>query len=124
MLATGKETLVSLGFGAQPFDKKLYPNLKHLYCIAQYPTFKCDVHLPQSFKDSIFSGFSDHSLDIWSSVVALSRGASIIEKHFTLSSGLAVIPGGFDHACSIDFNELKQLVLIAKEIDRVVPFCK
>ena len=41
-------------------------------------------------------GFSDHTIGIEASLVAVGRGARIIEKHFTLNKGLP----GPDHVCS------------------------
>lgn len=116
MLSTGKQTFVSLGFDAEPFDKSQYPNMKTLYCLAKYPSEHSDFDLPRDFTQSIYDGFSSHAMDSYPAMVALSRGAEVIEVHFTLDKGLAAIPGGFDHLCSLDKKELKQLCEFAKNI--------
>ena len=48
-------------------------------------------------------GFSDHTLDNLASVVAISFGSRIIEKHFTLDKKME----GPDHKLSLDPNELR-----------------
>jgi sialic acid synthase SpsE len=58
-------------------------------------------------------GFSDHTLGIEISLAAVARGATIIEKHFTLDRTLP----GPDHAASLEPNELKQLVSGIRNIE-------
>ena len=48
-------------------------------------------------------GYSDHTKGTICGIVAASRGANIIEKHFTLNKRFK----GPDHKASLDFNELK-----------------
>jgi len=56
--------------------------------------FKCEV------------GLSDHTMGIGASVAAVSHGATVIEKHFTLNRA----DGGVDSAFSMEPEEMKQLV--------------
>lgn len=119
ILATGKDCYTALGFGAAPFDTVKYPNCHQLYCVSKYPTMYSELQLPKDFSQSIYEGFSDHSMGIEASLVAIARGAKIIEKHFTLNKGLA----GFDHICSCDPAELKDLVHYARRMERVLKYC-
>ena len=119
ILLSGKESFVSLGFGAEPFDVK-YTNCRNLYCIAKYPTEYCDIDFPKSFKDSIYYGFSSHAMTPYPAMVALSRGAKCIEVHFTLDKAMSALPGGFDHICSLNKNELSQLVQFSKHVGKIV----
>ena len=57
--------------------------------------FKCEV------------GFSDHSPGIGASIAAASHGASIIEKHLTLSRK----DGGVDSTFSLEPDEMHNLVI-------------
>lgn len=109
----GKPTYVSLGFWENhelPFNKN---NVMYMNCISEYPTsFK-------SFKqfnyDNKIIGWSDHANGISYALYNISRGASVIEKHFTLSKGME----GPDHICSMDIEELKSLRKYGDELYRI-----
>lgn len=117
---TGKPCLMALGFNSQPLDSK-YNNVKYLHCVSSYPTEYSQINFPKSFKDSIYYGISDHSLGIESSLVAIGRGAKVVEKHVTYDKS-STNPK-FDHVCSIDFSELKDLVKYSKLMDKVIKYC-
>src|SRR3990167_9393784 len=85
ILATGKETFISLGFWRGKAVPYQAANARYLYCVPKYPCEYSDIHLPDSFSASIYEGFSDHTLGIEASLVAIGRGATIIERHFTLN---------------------------------------
>jgi N-acetylneuraminate synthase len=125
ILQTGKICYTSLGFDAEPFDTKIYPNCRHLYCVASYPTEYSEIHLPESFdkKDFLYYGFSSHAMNPIPSMMAISRGAKAVEVHFTLDKSMAAIPGGFDHICSLNKTELKQLVNFARQAEKILPYC-
>ena len=115
ILATGKETFISLGFwtgDGVPYDAS---NARYLYCVPKYPCDYADIHLPATFAGSMYHGFSDHTLGIEASLVAVARGARIIEKHFTLNKGLA----GPDHVCSITPDELADLCRYARLMEKI-----
>ena len=61
-----------------PFKEK---NIKYLYCVSKYPTSLGDIEMPD-FTKSFFSGYSDHTVGISAVLLAISRGAEYIEKHF------------------------------------------
>jgi N-acetylneuraminate synthase/N,N'-diacetyllegionaminate synthase len=52
-----------------------------------------------------YAGFSDHTLGIDAAIIALSRGARIIEKHFTIDKDMC----GPDHSGSMTPSELESL---------------
>jgi len=115
ILATGKETFISLGFWTGqgvPYDAK---NARYLYCVPKYPCEYSDIRLPASFAGSGYHGFSDHTLGIEASLVAVGRGARIIEKHFTLNKGLP----GPDHVCSITPDELAELSRLSRLMEKL-----
>ncbi len=66
-------------------------------------------HMKELFKCQI--GLSDHTMGIGASIAAISHGATIIEKHFTLSRN----DGGVDSAFSLDPNEMKNLVIESEQ---------
>lgn len=115
ILGTGKETFVSLGFWSGnnvPFQIR---NAQYLYCVPKYPCDLKDLDLPLEFSKSPYSGFSDHTLGIEAALVAVGRGATIIEKHFTLNKGLP----GPDHICSATPEELGELCRLARLMEKV-----
>ena len=85
-------------------------DLTVLHCISSYPTEDKDVNMKKmlNIRDTfdIRVGFSDHTIDHFSSVMAVSMGARVIEKHFTLDRDLP----GPDHWFSSDPEEMKILV--------------
>jgi sialic acid synthase SpsE len=115
ILATGLETFVSLGFWPGPGAPYPHPNARYLYCVPEYPCPLDHIALPRSFADSVYQGFSDHAIGIEASLVAVGRGARIIEKHFTLNKGLA----GPDHICSATPDELAILVRYARAMEKL-----
>jgi sialic acid synthase SpsE len=79
-----------------------------LHCVSIYPTpiEKLNLKKMEWLKQfTSFVGLSDHSLGIEGAQIALSRGASFIEKHFTLHRSLP----GKDHRISILPEQLKAL---------------
>lgn len=91
-----------------------------LHCVTQYPAPPSSVNLRAM--DSMAAsfglpvGYSDHTLGIEISLAAVARGATIIEKHFTLDRKLP----GPDHAASLEPNELKQLVQAIRNIENAL----
>jgi N-acetylneuraminate synthase len=61
-------------------------------------------------------GYSDHTLGIHISVAAAARGASVLEKHFTLDRNLP----GPDHVASIEPDELTALVSAVRDISQAL----
>ena len=57
-------------------------------------------------------GLSDHTIGIGASLAAISHGASIIEKHFTLSRS----DGGVDSKFSMEPHEMENLAIEAKNV--------
>ena len=94
------------------FNKKV----SLLHCVSIYPPKDEEVNLSRiktlNTKFNIPIGFSDHCLGIDHALASIPYGSSIIEKHFTLNKKL----NGWDHSMSIDFDELKELVIKSKKI--------
>lgn len=115
IFATGQDAFVSLGFWDRrgvPYDA---PNAKYLYCVPKYPAEYRDISLPRAFAESPYVGFSDHTVGIEASLVAIGRGARVIEKHFTLNKGLP----GPDHVCSATPDELALLCRYARLMEKI-----
>lgn len=114
---TGKDVIVSLGMhrGEQFPSIPATGKVDFLYCVAKYPTSPEDLDFP-SVDFEKYSGFSDHTIGIEAALVAMARGARIIEKHFTLDKKLH----GPDHSGSMEPDELRQIVEFSRKFDRIL----
>lgn len=87
-----------------------------LHCVSIYPPECSTVNLRNintlELAFDVPVGFSDHTLGTSIPLAAISLGACIIEKHFTLDKKLE----GWDHAVSADPEELKIIVHEGKNI--------
>jgi len=115
MIATDKEILYSCQSCLRP-NVPQYPKMKFLYCIPKYPTSLKDLYLTNVDFGFAFQGFSDHTIGIEASMVAMSRGALIIEKHFCLKRDNS----NPDMICSIEPHELKELVSFARKVEEIL----
>lgn len=116
IIASKKEVIVSLGMyeGAElPFSGD---NVHYLYCVSKYPTRHEDLKsMPEKF-GAKYWGYSDHCQGIEACLTALSRGAHLIEKHFTLNKTSKVIR---DHSLSATPYEFRQLTELGREIAKL-----
>lgn len=114
VLMTDKPVIISLGMWNKKEFPKFIGNVEgYLYCISKYPTAYEDLQFNSvNFND--YLGFSDHTIGINAACCALSRGAKVIEKHFTTDKNLY----GPDHKGSATPSELYKLCNFAKDIQR------
>ena len=61
-------------------------------------------------------GYSDHTQGIAVAIAAVALGASVIEKHFTVSRSLP----GPDHPASLEPGELKSMVAAIRTIEQAL----
>lgn len=114
VVATKKPIIMSLGKVKDNRIPKINSGVRvdYLYCVAQYPAPADSLKLSQvDFR--YWDGFSDHSVGIEACMVAVARGAKIIEKHLTLDKNL----DGCDHVGSMTPDELSSLVDFAKKYE-------
>ena len=82
-------------------------NITLLHCTSNYPASRSSINMNSlktiQKKFSLRTGYSDHTVGNTASVVAVSLGATVIEKHFTLDKKLV----GPDHKASLTPSELK-----------------
>lgn len=114
LCATGKPLLVSLGQWTQAEFPEVHASggVHFLHCISKYPTPLEDVGLAE-IDFSRYAGFSDHTLSLTAPMVAMARGARIIEKHFTLDRNMY----GPDHAGSMTPDDLETLCRFRDELE-------
>ncbi len=109
-----KTTIISLGM----WDKKNVPfknkNIFYMWCKSKYPTEIEDIKkLPKNFNKTVYYGYSDHTIGIETCILAICRGAKIIEKHFTLDKSDNTIR---DHLLSATPTEFRNMVDISRDI--------
>lgn len=117
--ATGKPLLISTGMATvSELDETVRAarlsgcsELILLKCTSTYPAtpensnVRTIPHLQELFRCE--AGLSDHTPGVGAAVAAVAHGASVIEKHFTLSRA----DGGVDSAFSLEPSEMRQLVI-------------
>lgn len=91
-----------------------------LHCTTEYPAPLKEVNLRvlKTLKDTFNKkiGYSDHTLGTLVPIAAVSMGASIIEKHFTLSRSMQ----GPDHKASLEPSELKKMIESIRNVELVL----
>ena len=113
IIRMGKQTFVSLGM----WDKDVMPyehcdHIQYLWCKSVYPTYPWDLSdIPKDFVNSIYNGYSDHSVGIETALLCIARGANVVEKHFTLDKSDTTIR---DHALSATPTEFSELTRIGR----------
>lgn len=116
VLSTGMSDLSEIEIAVKTIEKQNNFQIILLHCIAIYPPKFEDINLnniimlKQTFGYPV--GFSDHSFGTHIPLSAITLGACIIEKHFTLDKNMP----GWDHEISADPTELKLIVKYGKEI--------
>ena len=116
LLFLKKPLIISLGFWKEENFPNLDSNNKidYLFCISKYPTNLSDLNLNKvNFKE--YSGFSDHSIGTSAAIYALSNGAKIVEKHFTLDKNMH----GPDHNLSANPEDLTSIVKFRDDLKKI-----
>ncbi len=117
--ATGKPILMSTGMAnVGELDEAVRAareagcrDLVLVKCTSTYPASPDDTdlltipHMRELFACEV--GVSDHTMGVGVAVAAVALGASVIEKHFTVSRA----DGGVDSAFSLEPEEMRELVV-------------
>lgn len=120
ILATGIATLSDIEEAVNACRRVGNNQIAILKCTSAYPAPFEDMNLrtipnlAETF--GVISGLSDHSLGITVPIAAVSLGAKIVEKHFTLSRA----DGGPDAAFSLEPEELKAMVKAIRETEKAL----
>jgi len=121
ILSSGMSSLEELKMSYQYLKEKA-EDVSILHCVSQYPCpmDKLNLNTILTLKEEfpgVKIGFSDHSLSLEAPVMAVSLGAEIIEKHFTLSHD----SWGPDHRTSVLPHEMKEIIKRIEKADSYVP---
>ena len=110
IVSTGMTTVAELDDLVRAARENGCEDLTLLKCTSSYPAspeetnLRTIPHMKDLFGCKV--GLSDHTLGIGAAVASIALGATVIEKHFTLSRA----DGGVDAAFSLEPEEMAQLV--------------
>jgi len=115
IMSTGMSTIEDIQKSSNFLKDKIGENLTLLHCVSSYPmdinsAALGTISFLRRFANKV--GYSDHSLEIYTSMLAVSYGAQVIEKHITLDKKLS----GPDHIHSLESSELIELVSVLQNI--------
>ena len=108
--STGMASVAELDEMVRTAKENGCEDLTLLKCTSSYPAtpegtnLRTIPHMKELFNCKV--GLSDHTLGIGAAVASIALGATVIEKHFTLSRA----DGGVDSAFSLEPEEMKLLV--------------
>ena len=95
-------------------------NITVMHCTSEYPASFNKVNLLAMLtikkKFDIAVGYSDHTTGIEVPVAAVALGATVIEKHLTISRNLK----GPDHSASLEPDEFKKMVSMIRNIENAL----
>lgn len=110
VISTGTATLTEVGAAVEAARAGGCEDVTLLVCTSSYPASPDEAHLRRiPALASLFGvkvGLSDHTPGIGVSIAAAALGATMIEKHLTLSRD----DGGVDSAFSLEPDELRALI--------------
>ncbi len=118
--STGMATMTEVARAVELFDAVGAGSLTLLHCVTAYPLEASQVNL--QWMDALRAafglpvGYSDHTTGISVPVAAVARGATMIEKHFTLSKTL----NGPDHAASLEPDGFAAMVNGIRETEQSI----
>ena len=118
ILSTGMSDLNEIEFTAN-FLNKNNAEFAFLHCNSTYPAPLHDINLnwmENLKKYTKWIGYSGHERGINISLAAVSLGANIIERHFTLDRNME----GPDHAASLVFKDFKKMIEGIREIEQAL----
>ncbi len=119
VLSTGMSNLRQIDAAADTL-RRCRAEFVLLQCTSLYPAPYEEAHLRSmgtlAARYRVPVGFSDHTPGILLPPVAVAMGAVMVEKHLTLDRSLK----GTDHACSLEPEELRQMVAAVRQVEEAL----
>jgi len=120
ILSTGMGTIREIKNAINSILSQNNKKIIIMHSVSSYPTPETESNLntiltlQNKFKFPV--GYSDNGAGLLVPLTAISLGAKIIEKHFTLDKKMK----GYDHAFSADPKELEELVKQSKKLPKIL----
>jgi len=120
IISTGMASLGEIEIALDAVRKAGAKQILLMKCTASYPALPEEMNIltmanmAQTF--SLPVGLSDHSLGVEIPIAAVSLGACMIEKHFTISRA----DGGPDSSFSMEFDEFKAMVKAIRNVEKAL----
>jgi sialic acid synthase SpsE len=118
ILSTGMAELEEIDRAVEIFTAKRAP-LSLMHCVSAYPTplDECNIEMMSVLSEryGLPTGYSGHELGYLPTLVAVSKGAQLIERHYTLNKSMI----GFDHKISLEPDELIAMVRDIRNIQNL-----
>lgn len=115
ILGTGMATLEEVRDAIKTIHRAGNKNVVALHCTSNYPCPPEEVNLramkTMMEKLPALVGYSDHTREVETGIMATAMGACVIEKHFTLKRSMP----GPDHKASLEPDELARMVTAIRE---------
>jgi sialic acid synthase SpsE len=119
ILSTGMAELDEVDQAVDVFKSKNAP-LALMHCVSAYPTplSECNLAMVDVLRSryGLKAGYSGHEIGYLPTLMAVARGADMVERHVTLSKALT----GFDHRISLEPDELIAMVRDIRSIPGIV----
>jgi N,N'-diacetyllegionaminate synthase len=110
ILSTGLSNLLEVERAVEDIEKTGNLDIVLLHCVSSYPAPYESINLNAiatlKKRFHLVTGYSDHTLGSLVPMIAVAKGAKVIEKHFTLDNNLS----GPDHKLSLDPADFKTMV--------------
>lgn len=120
IMSRGMASLRELNLAIKTVKAAGCPSVAILHCVSSYPAKYDEMNLAtipdlkKRFKTTV--GLSDHSPGSTAAIAAVALGASIIEKHLTLSR----IDGGPDSEFSLEPKKFKELAQSIRNAEKTI----
>ena len=109
VLSTGMAEPEEIDQSVEIFRRHKAP-LSLMHCVSAYPTplAECNLSMMDVLRKryDLAVGYSGHELGYLPTVVAVSMGAQLVERHYTLDKQMT----GFDHKMSLSSDELVAMI--------------
>ena len=120
ILSTAMTDIQELEASVAAIRARGHRDLVIMQCTGDYPSRDTDANLKAmqtiAARFDVPVGYSDHVPGVYAAVAAVALGASVYEKHFTLSRSLP----GPDHRASLEPGELAEVIRAIRSTERML----